>query len=224
MPADPLEEWRRLTQLYAEMGDVEIRELADQINDLTETAQQILRDEVKKRGLSESRSPEAPKANPSASVHTEPRYYRYQPSDTQTDEDEDGSHEYTWKTPLCDCESNQEARQRAEMLRRAGIDSWLKAPGASGSLDMTGYQIEVAADQLDQAQAIVTQPIPQDIIDQLKEEESASAYEPPVCPKCAAADPILESVEPSNNWLCESCGHTWSDPVTDPTASPQSAH
>ena len=77
---------------------------------------------------------------------------------------------------------------------------------------------------IDQAQAVITQPIPQDIIDQLKEEESASAYEPPVCPKCAAADPILESVEPSNNWLCESCGHTWSDPVTDPTASSQSSH
>ena len=215
MPADPLEEWRRLTNLYAEMGDVEIRELADKINDLTPTAQQILRDEVKKRGQSESRSSEAPKSNPSAAVHFEPKYYRYQSSDTESEED--GSHEYTWKTPLRDCDSIEEARQRAEMLRRAGIDCWLKAPGASGSLDMTGYQIEVAADQLDQAQAVVAQPIPQDIIDQINEEQSASAYELPVCPKCGAADPTLESIEPSNNWLCESCGYTWSDPVTDPS-------
>lgn len=215
MQADPLEEWRRLTQLYSEMGDLEIGELADQINDLTPTAQQILRDELKKRGISESSASEAPKLNPPASVHIEPRYYRYQSSEAETGED--GSHEYTWKTPLCNCGSNEEARQRAEMLRRAGIDCWLRVPGANGSLDMTGYQIEVAADQLDQAQVVVAQPIPQDIIDQINEEQSASAYEPPVCPKCGAADPTLESVEPSNNWLCESCGHTWSDPVTDPS-------
>ena len=51
MPTDPLEEWRRLTALYSEMGDIEIQDLADQINDLTPTAQQVLRDELKKRTL-----------------------------------------------------------------------------------------------------------------------------------------------------------------------------
>ena len=42
MPQDPIEEWRRLTTLYSEMGDIEIQELAGQINDLTSNAQQIL--------------------------------------------------------------------------------------------------------------------------------------------------------------------------------------
>jgi hypothetical protein len=46
MQPDPVEEWRHLTALYIEMGDLEIRELATQINDLTETAKQILRDEL----------------------------------------------------------------------------------------------------------------------------------------------------------------------------------
>ena len=53
MQSDPMEEWRRLTALYSEMGDIEIRDLAAQINDLTPTAQQIFRDEIKKRGITE---------------------------------------------------------------------------------------------------------------------------------------------------------------------------
>src|SRR5215472_11135217 len=57
MQADPMEEWRRLTTLYGEMGEVEIRELAGQINDLTPTAQQILRDEMRKRRMTDERPP-----------------------------------------------------------------------------------------------------------------------------------------------------------------------
>jgi len=52
MPTDPVEEWRRLSALYNEMGDIEIQELADQINDLTPTAQDVLRNELKKRRIS----------------------------------------------------------------------------------------------------------------------------------------------------------------------------
>ena len=79
-------------------------------------------------------------------------------------------------------------------------------------------QINVAADQLEAARAVIAQPIPQDVIDLIKEANSTATYEIPRCPKCKAEDPTLESVEPSNNWLCESCGYTWSDPVPDPTA------
>jgi ribosomal protein L37AE/L43A len=74
----------------------------------------------------------------------------------------------------------------------------------------------VAADQLEQALTIMALPIPQNIIDEMKELEAAPAYEIPRCPRCKAEDPTLESVEPTNNWLCESCGHTWSDPMPDP--------
>ena len=58
MPQTPVEEWRRLSALYSEMGDIEIEDLADQLNDLTPTAQQVLRDELKKRGI--SNNPGAP--------------------------------------------------------------------------------------------------------------------------------------------------------------------
>jgi hypothetical protein len=224
MQADPMEEWRRLTMLYGEMGEVEIRELATQINDLTETAKQILRDELKKRNSEKSLSSHSTdrKAadNDTAAVHWDSREVNYQ--DADDDSAEIGSVEYTWKTGLCRCDSIDEAAQRGEMLRRAGIESWVQRPGTRFvvpwlELGVGDLQINVAADQLEQALAIMAQPIPQDIVDEIKEEESTLAYEIPRCPKCKAEDPTLESVEPSNNWLCESCGYTWSDPIPDST-------
>jgi hypothetical protein len=225
MQQDPMEEWRRLTTLYSEMGDIEIRELANQINDLTDTAQQILRDELKKRSISEKSlsSPSTRREavdNDSAAVHWDSREDSYQDADDNVAEV--GSVEYTWKTGLCRCDSIDEAAQRGEMLRRAGIESWVQRPGARFvvpwlELGVGDLQINVAADQLEQARAIMTQPIPQDIINEIMEEESTPGYEIPRCPKCKAEDPTLESVEPTNNWLCESCGYTWSDPIPDPT-------
>jgi hypothetical protein len=216
-----MEEWRRLTTLYSEMGDVEIRELANQINDLTEAAQQILREELKKRGIAEK---PAPKVRSSESDFVGVHWDGREDSDQDLNPEalESGAVEYTWKTGLCRCDSIDEAAQRSEMLRRAGIESWVQRPGVRFvvpwlELGVGDLQINVAADQLEQARAIMAQPIPQDIINEIKEEESTPAYEVPVCPKCKAEDPTLESVEPSNNWLCESCGYTWSDPIPDST-------
>ena len=216
MQQDPMEEWRRLTALYSDMGDVEIRELATQINDLTDTAQQILRDELKKRGIAKTHALDAskPLSNPSASIHYEPQYYRSEFGDTASEDT--GPHEFTWKTPLREFDTDDEALQLALALAPHGIESWIRRP-SSRSLDMTSYLVSVAADQLEQARAIAAQPIPQDIIDEFKREEETPAYEIPTCPKCKAEDPTLESVEPSNNWLCESCGYTWSDPIPEST-------
>jgi hypothetical protein len=216
MQSDQMEEWRRLSTLYSEMSDLEIRDLAAQSNDLTETAQQILRDEMKKRGITDSRQTVRSSDGDSVGV----QWDGTEDSDLDPDSDvsEAGAREYTWKTGLCRCDSIDEAAQRGEMLRRAGIESWVQRPGSRFvvpwlEIGVGDLQINVAADQLDQARAVIAQPIPQDIINQIKEEESAPAYEIPSCPRCKAEDPTLESVEPTNNWLCESCGYTWSDPV-----------
>jgi rubrerythrin len=219
MQTDPMEEWRRLTALYGEMGDVEIRELADQINDLTPHAQQVLRDEIKKRGLTDNPA----SSTPNREINDDFTHWQ-EDEDTAADVDKNiadsGSGDYTWKTALRRCESMDEAAARCEMLRRAGIESWIQRPGSrfvvpwleSGRGEI---QINVAADQLDRAQSIIGRPIPQEILNQVKEEAAAPLYELPSCPKCRTEDPTLESVEPSNNWLCESCGYTWSDPVPD---------
>lgn len=222
MQTDPVEEWRRLSSLYGEMGDIEIQDLADQINDLTPTAQDVLREELRKRGQSTGASSPGAQATPpadGAAVHW------HQEHDTAADPDhddsgDDTSRDYTWKVALCRCESLDEAAARSEMLRRAGIDSWIQRPGTQFVVPWLEFgvgdiQINVGADQLDRAQAILEQPIPQEIIDQLNEEAASPAFEIPTCPACGALDPTLESVEPSNSWLCESCDHTWSDPIPE---------
>ena len=217
MQSDPLEEWRRLTALYSEMGDIEIRDLAAQINDLVPAAQQILRDELKKRGIPERSAASASDASSASQWHS-----NTQGLDRSLSEDADNEvdTEYTWKTGLCRCDSIDEALQRSEMLRRAGVESWAQRPGSRFfvpwlDIGEGDIQLNVAADQLEHARAIISQPIPQDIIDELREQQAASAYEVPRCPRCKAEDPTLESVEPTNNWLCESCGHSWSDPIPD---------
>jgi hypothetical protein len=48
---DHSDEYRRLQELYADMSDSRLEQMADGIDDLTEIAQQVLRAEMAKRGL-----------------------------------------------------------------------------------------------------------------------------------------------------------------------------
>jgi hypothetical protein len=224
MQSDPVEEWRRLTALYGEMGDVEIVELADQIDDLTPTAQQILRDELKKRRILEhppsrltyfAQSSEHVRDRRSI-THFVPASEQGRGSEQQVvEEKEDNTRqEYTWKTLLCECRDLAEAKAVAIVLMEAGIESWIERP-QQYYVDSGSPCVKVAADQLDHALELMKQPIPQELIDEQKDIEAAPEYEVPTCPQCGADDPTLESVEPSNKWLCESCGHGWSDHVHD---------
>lgn len=236
MFANPADEWRALTGHYRSMVDEELLELAADFNDLTPTAQQVLRDEMRLRKLGD---PQAPAAAPR---FTPPAIPPPRPLDTTLDRvalafgarppdvvpaapaqaPATGPIEYTWKTPLCSCDSDEQAWQIYEMLRRAGIESWIE--GAStyanssgsqeGSFDDGSRRVMVAADQLEQARAIASQPVPADIIEESK--TAPPEFEPPVCPRCGAADPLLEDVEPVNAWKCEACGAEWTDPESDP--------
>jgi hypothetical protein len=64
MQANPIEEWQRLTELYREMGDGELEALDADKADLTEVAQQVLRDEMRKRGLDKLNKPSGPSSEP----------------------------------------------------------------------------------------------------------------------------------------------------------------
>jgi hypothetical protein len=75
----------------------------------------------------------------------------------------------------------------------------------------SGLRILVAADQLEDAQRIIANPIPADIVEE--SQMTAPEYDLQVCPKCGTADPILIDVDPVNTWECESCGAEWQDAV-----------
>ena len=89
------------------------------------------------------------------------RMPRLVPDTPDTDDKDDGPHEYTWKTVLCDCDTNEEAQRLTGVLRQAGIDSWIQQAREFGRRDA---RVLVAADQLDQARAIAAQPIPHEIV------------------------------------------------------------
>ena len=65
MQESPDQEWRRLGEHYAGMYDEELLELARDYKNLTEMAQQVLRDEMKKRGLGEPLAPRRENASAS---------------------------------------------------------------------------------------------------------------------------------------------------------------
>jgi hypothetical protein len=213
MQANPMAEWQRLTELYREMGDGELEALDADKADLTEMAQQVLRDEIRKRGLDE---PSGPNNEADASKRfASPTWNSHGDSTTNGEaiEESDQAVEYTWKTPLCECEDREQAWQIWEVLRQAGIESWTEVPGYNVAREMSRPRIVVAADQLEKAREIISKPIPQEIVEQAKMDDSE--YVPPVCPSCGAVDPTLESADPVNSWRCESCGKQWTDQLEE---------
>jgi hypothetical protein len=199
--SDTVADWQSLTQLYGEMSDTELYELDASAGDLTEMAQQVLRDEMKKRGLSKLDTA----AN--AGLAAAPRWEGG--ADSPTDEQGGQTREFTWKVFLCECEDRQQAWQIQEVLRQAGIESWMEGHGFQVVTDIANPRIHVAADQLEQARAIIARPIPREIIEQSN--APAEEFTAPVCPNCGAEEPLLEGVDPVNAWLCESCGAGWTD-------------
>jgi hypothetical protein len=238
MQIDPAFEFRRLAEEYRAKTDDELRELAADFTDLTEPAQQALRQEMQSRRLgdpgevsasssdahSEPQAANAPSQfecstrdiRESIPVLTDPilgdlaRSPKIVPDEPDGDSDEDttGQHEYTWKTMLCECETADQAQELSEALQQAGLDSWVQG---SREFGLRYARVLVAADQLEQARAIAARPIPKEIIDESKDD--VPEFTPPVCPKCGAGDPVLEAVDPENTWRCEQCGAQWTDPA-----------
>jgi len=237
MQADPILEWQRLSEHYREISDDELRELAADFADLTETAQQALRSEMRSRGQGNLKSPEtatttyatpsnAPSAPAAARIEPEPGpeypaicpgYFGGMPelvSDAPDGADDEGPRDYTWKTVLCDCDTDKQAQELSAALQQAGIESWVQQ---SREFSRRYARVLVVADQLDQARAVAARPIPRAIV-----EESGTEipdFTPPACLKCGAKDPVLEGVDPENSWRCEQCGEQWSESL--PTGDEQ---
>jgi len=208
MQNNPAEDLRQLSAHYREITDAELEELGDDLQDLTETAQQALRIEMKNRGLGEPGDPRTPQA-----LSGDPN------GETGGPDIGEGEGEvapgYTWKTLLCECEDREHASQIVEMLRRADIESWIDQPGRGWVVG--GPRVTVAADQLEQARAVAAQPVPQDIVELSRTD--LPEFVAPRCPACGAEDPVLEGVVPSNSWLCEACGEQWTEPAPDETST-----
>lgn len=224
MQIDPLVEWQRLTETYGKMYDAELLELAEDSGNLTETAQQVLSDEMRKRGLALPRAGGAPRraSDPmleraATTLGVDPGVPELDPDDPDSVNRDDEPSEYTWKALLCQCETGEEAMLLAATLRRADIECWIEGRGGAYSpysqMDQGLPRILVAADRLEEAREIAANPIPQEVIEESKTE--VPEFEAPVCPKCGAADPVLESVDPVNSWFCDACKHEWTETAAE---------
>ncbi len=201
-------ERQRLSKHYQFLGDDELRGLAADSSDLTETARQVLNDEMKRRGLKQETTQIAA-AHRTGTVYDDggDRDTDFCPAEPDEDDEDrsDGPVEYTWKTPLCECDTEEQVQELIETLRRAGIDAWVMRQRGRASL------LSVAADQLDQARVIAAQPIPAEIVDEVRRDaaEAPQDFAMPSCPKCGASDPFLAGVDPVNRWRCGACGEEW---------------
>jgi hypothetical protein len=246
MHTDPANEWLRLAEEYRAKSDDELLELAVDFTDLTEPAQQALRQEMHSRKLGDPQATRAPNSDervrtqaaneplqrpsnaPSRPAPSRPAPGIDEPDtfptvsafgvlghspkivpDGADESDEDSEpHDYTWKTALRDCETNEEAQYLAEALRMSGLDSWVQG---SREFGRRYARVLVAADQLEQARAIASRPIPKEIVEESKEE--IPEFVEPKCPKCGSDDVVLEGVDTANRWRCEQCDAEWSDVV-----------
>jgi hypothetical protein len=204
MSDNTYEEWRRLSEHYAQMLDGELLKLANEYSDLTEVARQVLRDEMLKRGLGDPLKPQELQQTPGRFRFERGIELEGEEDSPADDEEGKAAIEYTWKTELCECETREQAWQLRRVLDRAGIESWVRDP----------TRIFVAADQLDEARAIIAQPIPQEIIEE--SQAKVPEYENPKCPGCGDPEPTLLEAEPVNRWGCEVCGREWADPEVLP--------
>jgi ribosomal protein L37AE/L43A/cell division septation protein DedD len=247
MQTDPAGEWLRLAEEYRAKSDEELRELAADFAELTEPAQQALRQEMHSRKLGDpaasgaqapgaialARASNAPAQRvrstpdlpePDIPADVFPGNFGHPPalvsddSDDATQEDTGGAHDYTWKTVLGECETTDEARYLADALHNAGLDAWVEP---SREFGRSYARVLVAADQLEQARAIAARPIPQDIVDESKVE--VPEFVEPKCPKCGSNDVVLEGVDTANRWHCETCDAEWSDAAEVAEGSPGSA-
>jgi hypothetical protein len=189
---DPVEEWHRLSALYSEMSDVELVELRDAFDDLTDVAQDVLRDELKKRQLWEVKS----SAEPSADEQVQ-------------DAGPSSSEHLRLGVTVGTYDTTNEAKLAGYVLELAGIEAVVA--DASGSFDLPIPVVRVAPEDAERAAALLAQPISPETRAEFEATINLPDFEVPQCPQCKSEDVLLEAVEPNNQWVCDDCGHSWED-------------
>jgi hypothetical protein len=187
---DPAKEWHRLYVLYEEMGDPELQEMAEAFAGLTEIAQDVLREEMRRRGLGE---PQSHAASVAIRKNAAPAI-------------ESGKENLSWV--LREAADSRALAEMQASLEAAGIRSDIVLP--QDNYYRTSYpQLQVAENDAERAEEILTHPQLRAIFPE--QEDEIEDFQLPQCKSCGAYDLLLESVEPFNVWLCEECGEKWSE-------------
>jgi hypothetical protein len=187
-------EYLRLTQLYKQFGDAELLELQSQVDQLTDIAQDVLRAEVSSRGL----------IIPVQKLDTD------ETADADTYDQPPGFGRLSSPDCIWEFAEQVDAKAAAAMLSEAGIVYDIILPSRE-TLDMSAPRIAVLPRDKDRVRQLLSHPIPEEYKNLASTED---LFVPPSCPRCNSEDPLLESIDPTNKWLCEVCGHTWQDQIS----------
>jgi hypothetical protein len=200
---DPEQEKHRLAALYSGLTDDELEKIDDDPATLTDAAQEALRSEMSRRGL----------ADP---VQQEP-----------TEE-----MEFQKLVILRQFRDLPEALLAKGALESAGIESFL-ADDNMVRMDwfisnlIGGIKIKVKPEDLEAAQEILDQPIPEGF-----EVEGVGDYQQPTCPKCGSLDVTFQQLNQPvaygsawmklplpvhyKAWRCRACKHEWKAAAATP--------
>jgi hypothetical protein len=195
---DPEQERRRLAEFYSAQADGILEQVAGRAYELTESAREVLRAEMAKRGLNAPIVPYRPGDEVEMRNMAVVRRFRDLP----------------------------EALLAKGSLDSAGIDcalvddnvvrmDWLWSNG------MGGIKLQVDAADAAAAEAILAQPIPENF-----DVSGVGEYEQPRCPKCGSLDINFHELDPAaylslavsvpipfrrRAWRCHSCHAEWED-------------
>jgi rubrerythrin len=194
------QQYLELAARYREYGDIELQELAVDAADLTEPAQQALAAEMQSRNLS-PKVKEAPKRERPVVANQDK-----QDMSSLRDFAALAPDECVWEFPLV-----EDAAAASRALAAEGVQSVLIQGGTMFG-DMRPPRLVVGPLDVERADQILSRPIAAEFRDAAAEEDT---YSEPVCSVCSAAEPLLEAVDPVNQWRCESCGHVWVDALAD---------
>jgi len=199
---DTSEQWRRLTELYGQMSDGELLDIAGKILELTDIARTILAQELKQRGLEMPRE------------ETPPPFAKPDPDDPYAEDRE--------LITLCWVWSMADAKQLADLLSGPDIPFFMGAenatrPEAVTSNFVDGVEVKIMRIALPWARVVLQHYEPENEPDSTKTEEEFENVAVR-CPKCGSEDVVFGDLttEPEENrskfdWTCDSCGQQWQD-------------
>lgn len=206
-PLDLASEWLRLSAHYRRMSDGELLQLARNLSDLTQAAQQTLAAELSTRGL----KPPPPEPKFASPQETEP--------DSPYAQDRE-------LVELCRVWSLSDALQLQWLLDRVGIPFYIGPEKATGVEDIPlnfaeGVSVRVMRVGLPWAGQAIANYEPAHEPSEQKDEEHSREI-PVSCPKCRSKEVIFErltceSVDETAQskarfaWTCDSCGCQWED-------------
>jgi hypothetical protein len=228
---DPDQERRRLAEFYSQQMDGELEKVAGQAYELTELALEALRTEIAKRGLGVEFVEDAPvPPAPAASPGDPP------PDPSPAEPLPDGELEMRKMVTIRNFRDLPTALLAKGSLDSAGIDCVLVDDNVVRldwfwSNAIGGIKLEVDAENVEAANEILEQPIPDGF-----DVEGIGEYRQPHCPQCQSLDVTFKELNRPVSyitvwlhvpipvyrraWRCLSCNVEWEDDgVADPTAS-----